>query len=96
MRVLAIRIEDALNLTVQCSHGGLFAPDPIADELVIPDPLATDLADLAKWDYRCEVPVTVLGHIFEQLISDIQKLKSKKLGQALLVGASSLRLLRSV
>jgi hypothetical protein len=48
---------------------------------VIPDPLATDLAILGEWDYRSEVPVTVLGHIFEQSITDIEKLRAIACGE---------------
>jgi type I restriction-modification system DNA methylase subunit len=62
-------------------NGGLFAPDPVADVLVIPDPLATDLASLGEWDYRSEVPVTVLGHIFEQSVTDIEKLRAIARGE---------------
>jgi hypothetical protein len=62
-------------------NGGLFAPDPVADALVIPDPLATDLATLGEWDYRSEVPVTVLGHIFEQSITDIERLRAEARGE---------------
>ncbi len=43
--------------------------------LSIPDPLATDLANLGQWDYRSDVPVTVLGHIFEQSITDIESVR---------------------
>lgn len=63
-------------------NGGLFAPDPVADALVIPDPLATDLATLGEWDYRSEVPVTVLGHIFEQSITDIERKRAEARGEA--------------
>lgn len=69
-------------LAIDAYNGGLFAPDSVADTLEIPDPLATDLADLAKWDYRSEVPVTVLGHIFEQSITDLENLRAVKLGKA--------------
>jgi hypothetical protein len=62
-------------------NGGLFAPDPMADALMIPDPLATDLATLGEWDYRSEVPVTVLGHIFEQSITDIERLRAEARGE---------------
>jgi len=62
-------------------NGGLFAPDTIADALTIPDPLATDLANLGQWDYRSDVPVTVLGHIFEQSITDIERLRAEARGE---------------
>jgi hypothetical protein len=62
-------------------NGGLFAPDTVADALTIPDPLATDLANLGQWDYRSDVPVTVLGHIFEQSITDIERLRAEARGE---------------
>jgi hypothetical protein len=63
-------------------NGGLFAADPLIDALVLPDPLATDVAALGEWDYRREVPVTVLGHIFEQSITDIERMKAESRGEA--------------
>ena len=63
-------------------NGGLFALDPVVDALVLPDHLAGEVAELGRWDYRREVPVTVLGHIFEQSITDIERLKAEGLGQA--------------
>lgn len=63
-------------------NGGLFAADPVIDALSLPDPLATDVAALGEWDYRREVPVTILGHIFEQSITDIERLKAKSRGEA--------------
>jgi Eco57I restriction-modification methylase len=63
-------------------NGGLFAADPIVDPIVLPDELTTPLAGLANWDYRSEVPVTVLGHIFEQSITDLEKLRAESRGEA--------------
>lgn len=63
-------------------NGGLFAADPVVDALMLPDPLATDVAALGEWDYRREVPVTVLGHIFEQSITDIERMKAESRGEA--------------
>jgi hypothetical protein len=53
-------------LAVWPYNGGLFAKDAIADAVVLPDHLAEEVAKLGQWDYRREVPVTLLGHIFEQ------------------------------
>ena len=47
-----------------------------------PTTSAKDVATLGHWDYRREVPVTVLGHIFEQSITDIEKLKAEGKGEA--------------
>ncbi len=45
--------------------------------MILPEELVRDIAGLGNWDYRREVPVTVLGHIFEQSITDIEKLKAE-------------------
>ena len=58
-------------LSIPAYNGGLFEPSPAIDGLVLPDHLASDVAALGQWDYRREVPVTVLGHIFEQSITEI-------------------------
>ncbi|MEO6841001.1 MAG: N-6 DNA methylase [Bradyrhizobium sp.] len=73
--------EGSGSLNIWGYNGGLFAPDPLADALVIPDPLATNLATLGEWDYRSEVPVTVLGHIFEQSVTDIERLRAMARGE---------------
>jgi len=62
-------------------NGGLFAPDPVADAIVLPDALTEQLAALANWDYRSDVPVTVLGHIFEQSVTDLEKLRAEGRGE---------------
>ncbi|TPW00856.1 MAG: Eco57I restriction endonuclease [bacterium] len=63
-------------LGIPAYNGGLFANDPVADVVVVPDWLAVEIAGLGEWDYRREVPVTVLGRLFEQSITDIEALKS--------------------
>jgi len=73
--------EGSKHLNIWGYNGGLFAPDAVTDALIIPDPLATDLASLGEWDYRSEVPVTVLGHIFEQSITDIEKSRAVARGE---------------
>ena len=71
-------------LDIPAYNGGLFADDPLADRIILPDHLAEEVAKLGHWDYRSEVPVTVLGHLFEQSITDIEKLRSgePRTGQA--------------
>jgi hypothetical protein len=58
----------------------LFAPDPVADAIVLPDDLASDLVKLSEWDYRSDVPVTILGHIFEQSVTDLEQLRAESKG----------------
>lgn len=69
-------------LNIPAYNGGLFAYDPTVDDLVLPDGLASDLALLGNWDYRREVSVTVLGHIFEQSITDLETMKAEAVGAA--------------
>jgi hypothetical protein len=63
-------------------NGGLFAHDQLVDSLILPEALAKDIAGLGNWDYRREVPVTVLGHIFEQSITDIERKRAEARGEA--------------
>lgn len=71
--------EDGLAITGY--NGGLFAADPVADAVVLPDPLAADMAALGRWDYRSDVPVTILGHIFEQSVTDIERMRAESVGR---------------
>ena len=68
------------DLDITAFNGGLFAPDPVTDAIVLSDDLATDLVRLSEWDYGSDVPVTMLGHIFEQSITDLERLRAESLG----------------
>jgi hypothetical protein len=57
-------------------NGGLFAPDAALDGLTVSDKLVTGFTKLAGYDYAQEVSVTVLGRIFEQSISDLERIAS--------------------
>lgn len=62
--------------TIPAFNGGLFAPDKYIDKLEISDKNITPLVTFAvKYDYRSQLNVNILGHIFEQSISDIEALK---------------------
>jgi fido (protein-threonine AMPylation protein) len=56
-------------------NGGLFAPDPALDDLAVPDDACRMFAALGDYDFADDVSVTVLGHIFEQSVGDIEELK---------------------
>lgn len=53
-------------------NGGLFAPDPLVDGLALPDHLVQTFLKLAAYDFKSEISVTILGHLFEQTIGDIE------------------------
>ena len=57
-------------------NGGLFAPDAALDSLSVSDKLVKSFMKLAGYDYAQEVSVTVLGRIFEQSISDLERIAS--------------------
>jgi N-6 DNA Methylase/TaqI-like C-terminal specificity domain len=58
-------------------NGGLFAFDPLIDDLEVPDGVMRQLADLSSYEFDEELPVNVLGHIFEQSISDLEDIRRK-------------------
>ncbi len=68
------------DLDITPYNGGLFAPDPAVDAVTLPDALTEDLVALGDWDYRRDVPVSVLGHIFEQSVTDIEKERAESAG----------------
>lgn len=57
-------------------NGGLFANDPDADSIVLPDHLTDSVSGLFKWDYGTDISVNVLGHIFEKSIGDLETLRT--------------------
>lgn len=58
-------------------NGGLFAPDPELDALDPSDELLGRLRALSEYDFEEDVSVEVLGHIFEQSISDLEELRAR-------------------
>ncbi len=61
-------------LDIPAYNGGLFALDKALDNLVVNDELCEGFKNLAEYDFDSEVSVTVLGHIFEQSIADLEVL----------------------
>lgn len=64
-------------------NGGLFAPDPLVDGIALPDHLVLRFVELTKYDFTSEISVTILGHLFEQTIGDIEQDLLHARGQAL-------------
>ncbi|ODP38731.1 hypothetical protein BFL28_00395 [Sphingomonas turrisvirgatae] len=63
-------------------NGGLFQPNATIDALAVPDHICEGFKRLAEYDFASEISVTVLGHIFEQSIADVEQLQAEALGQA--------------
>lgn len=65
-------------------NGGLFKPDEILDNITIDD----DLLDkhtlkLATYDFKSEVDVNILGHIFENSLNELDEMKAQLEGTAI-------------
>ena len=65
------------HLGIPAYNGGLFAPDEALDALVVSDAVCESVNELAEYDFDSEISVTVLGHIFEQSIADLEALSSR-------------------
>ena len=62
-------------------NGGLFRPDTTINALSLPDDICEGFKTLGEYDFASEVSVTVLGHIFEQSIADVERLQSIARGE---------------
>ncbi|WP_195340563.1 DNA methyltransferase [Fusobacterium sp. 1001295B_180824_G3] len=66
---------------ISCFNGGLFKDDEILNSLSIDNQIFEELEKLANYDFDSELNVNILGHIFEQSISDIEELKRSISGE---------------
>jgi type I restriction-modification system DNA methylase subunit len=56
-------------------NGGLFKPDELLDTLLIDDAvLKANILKMAVYDFDTEVDVNILGHIFENSLSEIEEI----------------------
>ena len=62
-------------------NGGLFREDGQINALNLPDDICEGFKALGAYDFASEVSVTVLGHIFEQSIADVERLQSIARGE---------------
>ncbi len=73
--------EGNLKLNIPPYNGGLFAADDVLDRLTIPDHVCKKFKSVGAYDFSSEVSVTVLGHIFEQSIADVERLQAHARGE---------------
>ena len=66
-----------VNPPINAYNGGLFAPDEILDKLVIQDEVFEHIKKLSRYDFESDLNVNILGHIFEQSLSDLEHLKNE-------------------
>lgn len=64
-------------LNVNAYNGGLFFSDKVLDKLIVADELCEGFLKLAEYDFDSKISVTVLGHIFEQSISDLEEITAQ-------------------
>jgi len=69
--------NSTINPPINRYNGGLFAPDEILDKLVIKDSAWDEVIKLANYDFESDLNVNILGHIFEQSLSDLEQLKAE-------------------
>jgi hypothetical protein len=82
--------EGNAGLNIPAYNGGLFAADAALDALQVPDEVCAHFKDLGDYDYRparevaagdentevrSVIDVDILGHIFEQSITDLERLR---------------------
>jgi phage tail protein X len=62
-------------------NGGLFRQDDTINALALPNDVCKGFKTLGDYDFASEVSVTVLGHIFEQSIADVERLQAQARGE---------------
>lgn len=58
-------------------NGGLFAQDAILDGMAVSDGALESLVELSNFNFVDDLSVDILGHIFEQSITDLEEIKRK-------------------
>jgi hypothetical protein len=64
-------------LGIPAYNGGLFRETPELDELEVSDAVCEQFKQLSEYDFHEEVSVDVLGHVFEQSITDLEELREQ-------------------
>lgn len=62
-------------------NGGLFKDDAVIDNLVIKDSVLEKVIALEAYDFESDLNVNILGHIFEQSITDLEEIKAALRGE---------------
>ncbi len=68
-------------LNISKYNGGLFKFDPHVDGLNLSDAVCEAFKKIGEYHFDTEVSITVLGHIFEQSVSDVEKLLARARGE---------------
>lgn len=62
-------------------NGGLFKNDDVLDGLYVDNEVFEEMRKISEYDFDSELNENILGHIFEQSVSDIEELKKSVLGE---------------
>ena len=66
------------NYEVFAYNGGLFKPDEVLDGLTISDEVLRDYCKkIADYDFASDVDVNILGHIFENSLTEIEEITTR-------------------
>lgn len=57
-------------------NGGLFHDDPVLNNLEVGEDICHKFVELGDYDFADDLSVNILGHIFEQSISDLEDLRN--------------------
>lgn len=69
--------ESNAKLGIPKYNGGLFATDEALDNLIIDDSiLDIEAQKLSDYDFESDISVNILGHIFEQSLTDLEELQA--------------------
>ena len=63
-------------MRINAYNGGLFAKDPALEALIVSDASLDGLRALADYDFETDLNVNILGHIFEQSITDLEAIRA--------------------
>lgn len=69
--------EGSDQLNISGYNGGLFKSDCELDSLIVNDQICEGFKKIGEYDFDSDVSVNILGHIFEQSITDIEELKAE-------------------
>ncbi|SJZ67863.1 Eco57I restriction-modification methylase domain-containing protein [Selenihalanaerobacter shriftii] len=61
---------------INAYNGGLFKADEVLDNLIIKNDFFDVIDKISAYDFDSELDVNILGHVFEQSISDIEEIKA--------------------
>lgn len=75
LQKLFIALDEGFPPRIHQFNGGLFKQNDAINKLLIKDCFLNKLLRLTKYDFESDLSINILGHIFEQSITDIEKLK---------------------